>query len=53
MLANFGTARFHGITANGSRMRSPFPVTLKMRRVLATVSAFRNSNFTATWRHSR
>jgi hypothetical protein len=53
VLANFGTARFHGITVNGSRMRNPFPVTLKMGRVLATVSAFRNSNFTATWRHSR
>lgn len=53
VLANFGTARFHGITVNGSGMRNPVPVTLKMSRVLATVSAFRSNSFTATWRHSR
>jgi hypothetical protein len=52
VLANFGTATFHGITVNGSPMRNPFPVTLKVGRVLATVSAFRNSGFTAAWRHT-
>ncbi len=53
VLANFGTTTFHGIAVNGSRMQNPFPVTLKMSRVLATVSAFRGNSFTATWRNSR
>jgi peptidase A4-like protein len=53
VLANFGSATFHGITVNGSSMKNPFPVTLKMNQVLATVSAFRGNSFTATWRNSR
>jgi hypothetical protein len=53
VLANFGSASFHGITVNGTSMKNPFPVTLTVNRVLATVSAFRGDSFTATWRHSR
>jgi hypothetical protein len=52
VLANFGTATFRGITVNGARMKNPSPITLKMGRVLATVSPFRGDSFTAIWRHS-